>query len=187
MIGPLVGQGFIAAVNLYAEVSGTGDAPAALPQALSSLDGILVPTLGAYDLAVTFLFPFVAIRLIAAEKESGALKLTLQAPPGIASAVSAKGVAIVLGWLIAWIPGLMAIVLWRSYGGHLYGPETSNLLLGHLLRSVLSAGVAVAAAAICSGAATAAIVALGFTVGTWALDFVAAGRGGLLQKLAAYT
>jgi len=35
------------------------------------LDGILVPTFGAYDLAVTLLFPFVAIRVIAAEKESG--------------------------------------------------------------------------------------------------------------------
>ena len=80
MIGPLVGQGFITAVNLYAEVSGTGDAPAALAQGLSPLDGILVPTFGAYDLAVTLLFPFVAIRLVSAEKESGALKLMLQAP-----------------------------------------------------------------------------------------------------------
>ena len=56
IIGPLVGQGFIAAVNLYAEVSGSGGGPAALPQALSPLDGILVPTFGAYDLAVTLLF-----------------------------------------------------------------------------------------------------------------------------------
>src|SRR4029079_16470595 len=28
---------------------------------------------------------------------------------------------------------------------------------------------------------------LGFTVGTWALDFVATGRGGWLQQLASYT
>ena len=187
MIGPLVGQGFIAAVNLYAEVSGVGGVPAALPQGLSPLDGILVPSFGAYDLAVTLLFPFVAIRIVAAEKESGALKLMLQAPASVGSALGAKGVVILAGWLIAWTPGLLALVLWKSYGGHLHGPEVLNLLAGHGLRVILSAGVAVAAAAVCSGAATAAIVTLGFTVGTWALEFVAAGRGGFLQKLASYT
>jgi hypothetical protein len=62
-----------------------------------------------------------------------------------------------------------------------------NLLLGHLLRVVLAAGIAVAAGAIANGAASAAIAALGFTVGTWALEFIAAGRGGALQKLASYT
>jgi ABC-type transport system involved in multi-copper enzyme maturation permease subunit len=187
MIGPLVGQGFIAAVNLYAEVSGAGGGPAALPQGLSPLDGILSPTFGAYDLAVTLLFPFVAIRLVAAEKESGALKLMLQAPAGVGTALAAKALVILAGWLIAWTPGLLALALWKSYGGHLHGPETLNLLAGHVLRAVLSSGVAVAAASICSGAATAAIVTLGFTVGTWALEFIAAGRGGFLQKLASYT
>ncbi|HZS10291.1 MAG TPA: ABC transporter permease subunit [Blastocatellia bacterium] len=187
MLGPMVGQGFIAAVNLYAEASGIGGAPAALPQGLTPLDGILVPTFGAYDLALTLLFPFVVIRLVAAEKESGALKLMLQSPAGVGSLLWAKGVIIAIGWLIALIPGLIALVLWKSYGGHLYGPEVSNLLLGYLLRMILGAGVATAAAAIARSASSAAIVTLGFTVGTWALDFVAAGRGGLLQKVAGYT
>jgi hypothetical protein len=40
---------------------------------------------------------------------------------------------------------------------------------------------------VAGNAASAAIAALAFTVGTWALDFVAAGRGGVLQTLAAYT
>ena len=187
MIGPLVGQGFIAAVNLYAEVSGSGGGPAALPQGLSPLDGILVPSFGAYDLAVTLLFPFVAIRLVAAEKESGALKLMLQAPGSVGTALAAKGLVILGGWFIAWTPGVVALVLWKSYGGQLHGPETLNLLGGHALRVILSAGVAVAAAAVTTGAATAAIVTLGFTVGTWALEFIAAGRGGVLQQIAVYT
>src|SRR5215210_4240865 len=71
MIGLLVGHGFINAVNLYAEASGIGGGPAALAQGLTPLEGILVPTFGAYDLAATLLFPFVAIRVIAAEKETG--------------------------------------------------------------------------------------------------------------------
>ena len=187
MIGPLVGQGFIAAVNLYAEVSGAGGGAAALAEGITPLDGILVPTFGAYDLAVTLLFPFVAIRLVSAEKESGALKLMLQTPSRIGTGIVAKGIVILAGWMIAWIPGLIALLLWKSYGGHLYAPETMNLLLGHLLRVILSAGVAVAAAAVCNGAATAAIVTLGFTVGTWVLEFVALGRGGFVQQLASYT
>ena len=187
MIGPLVGHGFITAVGVYAEVSGAGGGPAALAQGLTPLDGILVPTFGAYDLAATFLFPFVAIRAIAAEKQSGALKLMLQLPGSVASKVAAKAIVLLGGWLVTLLPGLLAIVLWKSYGGHLYVPETLNLLLGHLLRAMLSAGIAVAAATLAENAASAAIVTLGFTVGTWALDFVAAGRGGFLQQLATYT
>src|SRR5438477_10317924 len=80
MIGPLVGHGFITAVDLYAEASGIGGGPAALAQGLSPLDGVLVPTFGAYDLAVTLLFPFVAIRLVSAAKASGAWKLMLESP-----------------------------------------------------------------------------------------------------------
>src|SRR5512142_2856651 len=68
LTGALVGQGFITAVNAYAEASGAGGGPAALAQGLSPLDGVIVPTFGAYDLAVTLLFPFVAIRLVSAEK-----------------------------------------------------------------------------------------------------------------------
>lgn len=186
MIGPLVGYSFITAVNLYAEASGSGG-PAALPQALTPLDGILAPTLGAYDLAAMFLFPFIAIRLIAVEKQSGALKLLLQLPGGLSGKVATKGLVFLAGWLVALCPGLLAMILWKSYGGHLYAPETLNLLLGHLLRAMLSAGIAVAAAAIAESAASAAIITLGITVGTWALDFMAAGRGGLLQELASYT
>jgi ABC-type transport system involved in multi-copper enzyme maturation permease subunit len=187
MVGPLVGQAFITAVNLYAEASGAGGGPAALPQGLTPLDGILAPTFGAYDLAATFLLPFVAIRLISAEKQSGALKLLLQLPGSLGTKLTAKGLAIFGGWIAAWLPGLLALALWKSYGGHVNFPETLNLLFGHFLRAMLSAGIAVAAAALTESAASAAIVTLGFTVGSWALDFVAAGRGGLLQQLAAYT
>ncbi|HKP73195.1 MAG TPA: ABC transporter permease subunit, partial [Pyrinomonadaceae bacterium] len=187
MIAPLVGHSFITALSLYAEASGAGGAPAALPQGLTPLDGILAPTFGAYDLAATFLLPFVAIRMLSAEKESGGLKLLLQLPAPLGAKVTAKALVLVGGWLVAWLPGLAAILLWKSYGGHLYAPETLNLLGGHLLRAVVGGGIAFAAAAFTESAASAAIVTLGFTVGTWALDFIAAGRGGLLQKLANYT
>jgi ABC-type transport system involved in multi-copper enzyme maturation permease subunit len=186
-VGPLTGHGFINAVNLYAEASGSGGAPAALPQGLTPLDGALAPTFSAYDLAVTLLLPFVAIRLIAAEKESGALKLGLQLPFGVGEMIAAKLLALLAGWVVAWLPGLIALAMWKAYGGHLYAPETLNLMLGHWLRMLLGAGVALAAAALAESAASAAIVTLAFTIGTWALDFIAAGRGGWLAEVAAYT
>ncbi len=183
MIGPLVGHAFITAVDSYSEAS----APGALAQGLSPLDGVFVPAFGAYDIAVTLLFPFVAIRLVSSEKESGALKLMLQSPASLASMLSAKGIALIAGWIIAGIPGLAALALWKSYGGTIYTPEIANLLLGHLLRVLVAAGIAIAAAAIAKTAASAAIATLGFTVGTWALEFIAEGRGGWLHTVASYT
>ena len=66
-LGPLVGHAFATAVDVYGEASGAGGGPAALAQGLSPLDGIVVPTFGAYAIAAMLLFPFVAIRAIAAE------------------------------------------------------------------------------------------------------------------------
>jgi ABC-2 type transport system permease protein len=187
LIGPLVGHAFITAVDAYAEASGRGGGPAALAQGLSPLDGIFVPTFGAYDLAITLLFPFVAIRLISAEKESGALKLLLQAPVRVATMLAVKCMALLAGWFVVWIPGLLALVLWTAYGGSIYGPELFNLLLGHALHFLLAAGVAVAAASITGTASSAAIVTLGFTVGTWALEFAGMTQGGTLQRIAEFT
>src|SRR6185369_1659029 len=121
-VGLLVGHGFITAVGLYAEMSGSGG-PAALPQGLTSLDGVLVPTWGAYDLAATLLFPFVAIRMVSSEKESGALKLLLQLPGTLASKPTAKALLVLFAWFIASVPGIVAVLLSRSYGGHVYAPE----------------------------------------------------------------
>lgn len=187
VVGILAGQSFITAVNAYAEASGIGGGPAALPQALTPLDGIIVPTLGAYDLVITLLVPFVAIRLIAAEKSSGALKLMLQWPSSLAAQLLAKVVALLLGWFVALVPFAVALALWRGYGGHLHAPELLNVLLGYTLRYLLTVAIAFVAAAVMPGSANAAIVVLAFTIGTWALDFVAAGRGGIVQTIASFT
>lgn len=184
--GPLVGVSFAAAVRAYAEASGGGGV-AALSSSLSPLDGIFVPTLGAYDLLITFLVPFVAIRLVSSEKSSGALVLLLQAPIGLAAKLASKLLALLLGWLACLVPAFCALLLWRSYGGHLAFPETANLFLGHTLRHILTCSLAIAAAAILESAASAAIAVLSFTIGTWALDFFATGRGDWIAALARYT
>jgi ABC-type transport system involved in multi-copper enzyme maturation permease subunit len=186
-IGPLVGQTFLHAASLYAEASGASGGPAALAQGLSPLDGIFVPAFGAYDLAVTLLYPFVAIRLVSEEKRNGAARLLLQSPGSIAGRLAVKLGGLVLFFLLAWTAGLLALLLWAGAGGHVSAPELANLLLGHFLRYLLATAIALAAASVCEGAASAAIVTLSFTLGTWALDFLAAGRGGWLDRVAKYT
>jgi ABC-2 type transport system permease protein len=186
-LGPLVGHALITAVDAYAEASGLGGGAAALAQAISPLDGLVVPLFGAYALASALLLPFVAIRSLSAEKESGAMAVMLQsrATPGVM--ILAKFTAILVTWIAALLPGVLGLLLWRSYGGHLASAELSNVLLGHMLRAGLVGAVSLAAAALVDGAATAAVVVLAFTLGTWALDFIAQVRGGTAQQLAAFT
>jgi ABC-2 type transport system permease protein len=183
VVGLLTGQAFIGAVRTYAEMS----APAALAQGLSPLDGIVVPTLGAYDLAIMLLFPFVAIRLVANERATDALKIVLQWPVSRGGIVLAKLGALLIAWVISLVPFAIAIGLWSAYGGYLHGAELANVVAGYTLRFLLTAGLSMAAAALLPGAANAAVAVLAFTIGTWALDFLAAGRGGWIQQLATYT
>jgi hypothetical protein len=186
-IGPLVGHSFATAVNLYGEASGGGGGPAALAQGLSPLDGIVVPTFGAYAVAAMLLFPFVAIRAVAAEKESGALALLVQSRAGLGAMVVIKFLVLLLAWIVACVPGAVALAMWAASGGHLYAPEVSTVILGHVLRGALVIALALAASALTDGAASAAVLTLAVTLGTWALDFIAQVRGGTAASLARFT
>ncbi len=180
---PLVGYSFFQAVALYGEASlAARDAPV-LASGLSPLDGVLVPSFGALYVCVTLLFPFVAIRTLGREKESGGLLLLVQLPYRITTLIAAKMAAISVAWLIATVPLMSAVVLWAMLGGHLYAPETLNLVVGHFLYALLVASIALLASSVCDSAATAAIVALAFTIGSWVLDFGLAGQPGMLEWL----
>jgi ABC-2 type transport system permease protein len=185
-VGLLVGHGFITAVETYAEMSGAGGGPAALPQGMSPLDGILVPTFGAYDLAATLLLPFVVIRCFGAERASGGWAMLVQSTVRVPTMLLVKLAALLAAWAVALVPGLLAVVLWRSYGGHVDGGELATLLVGHLLRAGISMGIAAALACIAPQPATAAVATLAVTVGLWALDFVAATSGGMAERFAAF-
>src|SRR6266487_5300943 len=121
---PLIGYSFFQAVSLYGEASAAGLQSPVLAASLSPLDGVLVPTLGASYVAVTLLFPFVAIRVLGQEKESGALRLLVQLPYRRPTLVIMKLVAVVLAWLFASLPALSALAVWRTLGGHLSLAET---------------------------------------------------------------
>jgi ABC-2 type transport system permease protein len=185
LLSPLVGYSFIQAVALYAEASRPALSIPELARQLSPFDGVLVPTLGGFYLAITLLFPFIAIRLIASEKASGGLKLLVQLPYRLIDLVAAKFTALVVAWLIVLIPVVSALVWWGVIGGHFDPRETATLMLGHLLYALLIGAISFLAAALTEGGATAAILALAVTLGSWVLDFAALDRGGVSSVLAA--
>ncbi len=187
LMGPLVGVSFINAVRSYAEVSGQGGTAGALSDTLFPLDGIVAPTFSAYEIATSFLLPFVAIRAVAGDRQSGALKLELQQGMRPISMIGVKGLVLGLAWLLAGFPIAIAGALWTVYGGSLYPPELVSLLIGHMLNAGVVIALAAAAASLSEHPSTAAILVLAFTVGTWVLSFVAAFQGGIWAQIASYT
>jgi hypothetical protein len=187
LIGPLVGVSFISAVRTYAEASGLNGTAAGVGEAFSPLVGIWAPTFSACELAAAFLLPFVGIRLVAGDRQSGALKIELQQRLPAVARISAKAVVLLAGWLIASLAPLLSIVLWRSYGGSLYAPELATVLLGHVLNAGLTVALAAATASLTEHPSSAAILTLGVTVGTWIVNFIAAVQGGVWERVAGYT
>lgn len=179
LVCPLVGYSFVQAVSLYSESSAAALQSPVPARSLSPLDGILVPTFGSFYVAVTLLFPFVAIRVLGQEKESGALRLLVQLPYRPSTLIAAKFCAVLAAWFMVSIPALSALAVWAILGGHLAAPETLNLILGHLLYGLLAGAIGLLAAVIADNSATAAIIALAVTIGSWVLDFTLAGRSGL--------
>lgn len=184
LVCPLVGYSFFQAVSLYADASGAAAQSPVVASSLSPLDGVLVPTFGSFYVATTLLFPFVAIRALGQEKESGALRLLVQLPYRSSTLVATKLTAIAAAWMLTSIPALSALAVWIMLGGHLASAETLTLVLGHLLYGLLVGAIALFSASVSESAATAAIIALAFTIGSWVLDFTVAGRPGLLEWVA---
>jgi ABC-2 type transport system permease protein len=186
-MGPLVGMSFIGAVRTYGEVSGLNGTSAGVGEALSPLVGVWAPTFSACELAAVFFLPFVAIRLVGADRQNGTLKLELQQGMSTTRLIAAKAIVATAGWLVAMAPALSAILLWRSYGGSLYTPELATLTMGHVLNAGLTIALGAAAASLAEHPSTAAILTLGVTVGTWIVNFFGAIQGGFWERAAGYT
>ena len=186
-IGPLVGVTFVSAVRTYGELSGLNGTAIGVGEAFSPLVGIWAPTFSACEVAAVFLLPFVAIRLVSGDRQSGALKIEMQHPMPAIARVAAKAIVLLGGWLAASLAPLAAVLLWKSYGGTVYTPELITVLFGHVLNAGLTIALASAAAAVTEHPSTAAILTLSVTVGTWILNFAAAVQGGIWERIAGYT
>jgi hypothetical protein len=185
--GPLVGVSFINAVQLYAELSGYNGTAAGVGEAFSPLVGVWAPTFSSYELIAAFLFPFVVIRLVGGDRQSGALKLELQQPLSPVTRIGAKAAVLLTAWGVAFVPAMLAGVLWKSYGGSVYAPEIAAVAFGHILNALLTIAFGAAAATLAEHPSTAAIIVLAITVGSWVISFFAAIRGGVWERLSNFT
>ena len=185
LVGPLVGLSFIDAVHAFAEIStGAGTACGAV---CAPLLGVWGPTFSAYEVLAIFVLPFVAIKLVSGDRQSGALKLELQQAVSPLVRIGVKGLVLLAGWCVTLAAAAVAAGLWTFYGGHLYAPEMGVALLGHFLNAGLTVALAIAVASMADHPSTAAIVTLAITIGTWVLDLAAAIHGGIWDQFAKYT
>src|SRR5712672_2704021 len=146
LVCPLIGYSYFQALSLYADASIAGQQSPGLAASLSPLDGVLVPTFGASYVSITLLFPFVAIRVLGREKETGKLRLLVQLPYRASTLIAAKIGAVLTAWLFVSVPVLSSLVIWKLSGGHLSAAETSNLIAGHLLYGLLVGAIGLFAA-----------------------------------------
>jgi ABC-2 type transport system permease protein len=186
-MGPLVGVSFISAVRTYAEASGLNGTAVGVGEAFSPLIGVWAPTFSACELAAAFLLPFVGIRLVAGDRQSGALKIELQHRMSAFERIGAKALVLLGGWIIVSAAPVVAVVLWKSYGGSIYPPELATVGAGHVLNAGLTIALAAATASVTEHPSTAAILTLSVTVGTWIINFIAAVHGGFWERAAGYT
>ena len=183
----LTGYSFIQAVDLYSQASRSAVEYPELARGMVPLEGVLVPTLGAFYLTSTLLLPFIAIRAIAQDKETGALKLLLQMPLTPAWLVTTKVAAIAIAIIALFLPAISFIPIWLYLSGHVHTPELLNLLGGHALYALDVVGIAFLAAALSDSLSTAAIVALAFILSFWIMDFAATASGGFMHRLSFYS
>ena len=109
-IGPLVGMSFISAVTAYGELSGVNGTAAGVGEAFSPLIGIWAPTFSACELAAAFLLPFVAIRLVSGDRQSGALKIESQHPLSSLTRIAIKCAVLMVGWILATLAPAIGVI-----------------------------------------------------------------------------
>lgn len=185
LTGPLLGFSFIRAVDTYAEIShGAGSA---CGHVCDPVVGIWAPSFAAFDILTIFLLPLVVIRLVTADHHSGAAKLEWQRPCSPAVRLGAKVLTLAAAALLPSMAAVLAVALWRAYGGHVALAEIATVAAGYALHALLTVSVAAVASAATDHPSTAAVVALGFTVGTWVVDFASTVYGGAWSSIAALT
>ena len=185
LTGPLVGLSFIEGVRSFSEISegaGTGCGAVCAP-----LVGIWGPTFGAYEISAAFLLPFVAIRMLAGDRHSGALIIEMQRPVTEFTRIGAKALVLLVGWTLTGLAAITAIALWKSYSGHAYAPEILVVAFGHVLNGALTIALGLAIAAVTDHPSTAAIITLAITIGTWIVNVAAAIQGGFWTTVAGFT
>jgi hypothetical protein len=166
----LVGHGFMLAIDLYSASSRSALASLLQTREMDPLAGIVRPTLGGLDLALSLLGPVIASRTLAVEKERrtyGALCLAVGSSTRV---VLQKTLAAALACATLLIVPVLLLVAFRVLGGHVDVIETGVALGGEVLHLALIVTIAIAAAAWMRTFAQAVTLGILASLTSWAID-----------------
>jgi len=170
----LVGHGFLLAVDIFSAESRSALSNLLMTRESDPLAGVVRPTLGALQLAVSLLVPLIAVRGLAVEKEHRNFGPLALRAGSISRVVALKWSAALVASSLLLAPPVALFVAYRAVGGHVDAIETGTALAGHVLHLVVLVSAATAAAAWTSTVAQAATVGILVSLASWAVD---AGEG----------
>jgi len=166
----LVGHGFVLGLDLFTASSRSALSSVLQAKEMDPLAGIVRPTLGGVDLAISLLAPLVAARVLAVEKERRTFGALCLLEGSSTTVVLEKFVAALAATASLLVAPVACFLSYRIEGGHLDGIETGLAMGGELLHLVLVTAVSVAAAAWTRTLAQAATLGIVVSLTSWAID-----------------
>lgn len=166
----LIGHGFVLAVDLYSASSRSALASTLQMREMDPLAGIVRPTLGGLDLAISLLVPLVAARVLSIEKERRTLGALCLLEGGSGRVVLKKLVAALAATALAFAAPIILFVVVQATGAHVDGIESGVALAGEGLHALLVASVSLAASAWTRTFAQAASLGIVISLSSWAID-----------------
>ena len=166
----LVGHGFVLALDLYSASSRSALASTLQSREMDPLTGIVRPTLGGLDLAISLLVPLLAARVLSVEKERRTFGALCLLEGSFVRVVSKKLRASFSATALLFLPPIALLLVLRLSGGHVDSIETTCALLGECLHGLLVATVSIAAAAWTRTLAQAATIGLLVSLLSWAIE-----------------
>jgi hypothetical protein len=166
----LVGHGFVLAVELYSASSRSALASLLQTREMDPLAGVVRPTLGGADFAVSLLGPVIAARPLAIERERRTYEAICLMVGSSQRVLAQKMLASLLASGLMLIPSAVLLAGFRTLGGHLDLIETGVSLAGVALHLTLVAACALAAAAWTRTLAQAVTLGILVSLTSWAID-----------------
>lgn len=166
----LVGHGYVLAIDLYTAGSRSAWHNVLMSREFDPLLGIVRPTLGGLNLALSLFGPVLGARVLAVEKDRRTFHGALLARGSVTRFVASKWLASGLCALLPWLGVWALSACWVGLGGHLAWCETLLALSGQLLYAGLTTAIGLAAAAFTASFAQAATLALSSIAASWAID-----------------
>lgn len=166
----LVGHGFVLSIDLFSASSRSALMNALSAREMDPLAGIVRPTLGGVDLALSLLAPLIAARTLAIEKERRTFGALCLLEGSSTRVVLKKLAAAVCATALILVSAVACFLAYTLEGGHLDAIETGIAVTGEALHLLVVTAISVAAAAWTRTLAQAATLGVLVSLSSWAID-----------------